>query len=77
MMDRTDLQLMACERIKDMEIEELIELIGANLQVYDADREIVVGKIESLEIPDPGGLKTWIGFMLYALGERVEGLEGG
>ena len=65
MLDRTDLQLMACEHIKEMYIEELIELLGADLEVYDPGKEIVVGEIESLHIDHPDGFKMWLGFMLY------------
>ena len=75
MLDRTDLQLMVCEQIMDMDTDSLrrlfSELTGSDMLMYDEEKGIVVGEVESLAI-DPGpSLKTWLGFMLYALGERL------
>jgi len=79
MLDRTDLQLMLCEQIKDMPTDELVELLarltGSELEIYDEAQDIVTGEIESLAVDDPSCMKTWLGFMLYALGERMENQE--
>jgi len=76
MIDRTDLQLMLCEKIMEMDNASLIELAsqvtGHDLELYGEEEEIIVGSLESLAIEDPAGFKKWLGFMLYALGERVE-----
>lgn len=76
MIDRTDLQLMLCEQIMEMGNDELIELAnqlnGHDLEAYDEASEVIVGSLETIDIDDPQGLKRWLGFLLYALGERVE-----
>ena len=75
MLDRTDLQ----EQIMELPTDELMGLLtqftGYELEVYDEEQEIVVGGIESLAIDHPPSLKTWLGFMLYALGERIASQE--
>ncbi len=76
MIDRTDLQLMLCEQIMEMGNDEMMELVnqltGHDLEAYDEASEVVVGSLETIDIDDPQGLKKWLGFLLYALGERVE-----
>lgn len=75
MIDRTDLQLMLCEQIMETPTDELVELMtqltGAELQMYDEAKDIIIGEVESLAIEDPPMLKKWLGFLLYALGERL------
>lgn len=75
MIDRTDLQLMLCEQIMEMDTGGLIELVaqvsGHDLEMYQDDEQVIIGSLESLEISDPRGFKKWLGFMLYALGERL------
>lgn len=60
----------------DMPTDELVkwlsQLKGCDLELYNEEEEIVIGEIESLDIDHPPSLKTWLGFMLYALGERVQ-----
>lgn len=76
MIDRTDLQLMLCEQIMEMDTERLIdlgrELLDHDLELYREETEVVVGSVESIDINDPPMLKKWLGFLLYALGERVD-----
>ncbi len=76
MIDRTDLQLMLCEQIMEMGNDEMMELVnqltGHDLEAYDEASEVVVGSLETIDIDDPQGLKKWLGFLLYALGERGE-----
>ena len=76
MLDRTDLQLMLCEQIMGMPTDELMNLVtkftGYDLEEYDEEQDIVVGELEALAIDHPPSLKTWLGFMLYALGERID-----
>ncbi len=76
MIDRTDLQLMLCEQIMEMDNDNMIELAnqltGHDLETYDEASEVIIGSLEAIDIDDPQGLKKWLGFMLYALGERVE-----
>lgn len=76
MIDRTDLQLMLCERVMDLDTDVLIELFaqltGHELTVYDDETDTIVGSLEVLDIADPPLLKKWLGFLLYALGERIE-----
>lgn len=76
MIDRTDLQLMLCEQIMEMDTGNLIELAaqvtGHDLEMYHDDEQVIIGSMESIEISDPQGFKKWLGFMLYALGERVQ-----
>lgn len=76
MLDRTDLVLMLCDYIMEMGTDELCELLshvaGEDFEVCDPEEDLVTGPSESLELSSPDGLKTWLGFMLYALGERVE-----
>ena len=74
MIDRTDLQLMLCEQIMEMDTGSLVELAsqvaGHDLEMYEDDEQVIIGSLESLEISDPRGFKKWFGFLLYALGER-------
>lgn len=76
MIDRTDLQLMLCEQIMEMDTGNLIELAsqvtGHDLEMYHDDEQVIIGSIESFEISDPTGFKKWLGFLRYALGERVQ-----
>lgn len=75
MIDRTDLQLMIAEQIMEMDNDDLMELFsqltGHELEVYNEATETIIGSVETLDIEDAQGLKTWLGFLLYALGERV------
>lgn len=75
MIDRTDLQLMVCEQINEMRTDELMalftELTGQQLEMYDEEKDIVMGEVEALAIEDSENLKKWLGFLLYALGERL------
>jgi len=75
MIDRTDLQLLLCERIMEMDTYELMELAseltGHDLEMADEEEELIVGSLEPPVIADGKGLKKWLGFLLYALGERV------
>jgi hypothetical protein len=75
MLDRTDLQLMICEQIMDMATGELVDLLsqltGSDMVMYDEEKDIVIGEVEALAIDHVPSLKTWLGFMLYALGERM------
>lgn len=75
MLDRTDIQLILCETLMEMDTDELIDLTmqltGEDLEMHNAEQDIVVGSLESLAISDPQELKKWLGFMLYAFGERV------
>lgn len=73
MIDRTDLQLLLCEQIMEMDTNDLMEL-ASELTGHDlemADEELITGSLESPVTVDGKGLKKWLGFMLYALGERV------
>ena len=76
MIDRTDLQLMLVEQLFDLGTDELIELFnqitGHEMEIYDDETEEMIGSLETLEISNPPGLKKLLGFLLYALGERVE-----
>lgn len=75
MIDRTDLQLLLCEQIMEMDTGSLIEMAfkvaGHDLEMYQDDEQTIIGSVETLQLADPRGLKKWLGFMLYALGERV------
>ena len=74
--DRTDLQLMLCEQIMETDTDTLMELaiqrLGHDLEIYNDETEVMIGSPETIDIDDPQGFKKWLGFMLYALGERVE-----
>jgi len=76
MIDRTDLQLMLVEQIFELDTEILIELFrqvtGHDLKIYDHETEVIIGSLEMLHVADPPHLKKLLGFLLYALGERVE-----
>jgi hypothetical protein len=67
---------MVCDYIMDMGADELCEMLGQltgeEFEVCNPEENLATGPSESLEISDPEGLKKWLGFMLYALGERVE-----
>ncbi len=75
MFDRTDLQLMLCEQIKELSTDELAalytRLTGQDLTLYSEEKEIVIGAVEALAIDDEPALGEWLGFMKYALGERL------
>lgn len=75
MIDRTDLQLMIAEQIMEMDTDCLMELFsqltGHDLEMYDEATETIIGSVETLDIEDAQGLKKWLGFLLYAFGERV------
>ena len=75
MLDRTDLQLMIAKQIMEMDTDNLMELYsqltGHELEVYDEATEAIIGSAETLDIEDGDSLKKWLGFLLYALGERV------
>jgi hypothetical protein len=49
----------------------LTSLTGLELEMYDEPQDIVIGEIECLDVDDPPNFKMWLGFMLYALGERM------
>ena len=74
MLDRTDLQLMLLEQLSDMDTDNLIEVFqqmtGHDLE-HNANDQIN-GSLETIEIADPVNLRKMLGFLLYALGERVE-----
>ena len=76
MIDRTDLQLLLCEQIMEMETCDLMELAseitGHELEIADEDKELIAGSLELPVTVDDKGLKKWLGFLLYALGERVQ-----
>ena len=76
MIDRTDLQLMLVEEIFEMGTDELIELFqqrtGHELEFFDEEMDEMTGSLETLEITDPPQLKKLLGFLIYALGERIE-----
>jgi hypothetical protein len=76
MIDRTDLQLMIAEQIMEMDNNNLMELFsqltGHELEVYDEATETIIGSVETLDIEDGDSLKKWLGFLLYALGERID-----
>lgn len=75
MIDRTDLQLMIAERIMEMDTDCLMELFsqrtGHDLEMYDEATETIIGSVETIDIADSRGLKKWLGFLLYAHGERI------
>lgn len=76
MIDRTDLQLLLCGQIMEMDTHELMELAseitGHDLEMHNEEEEIMVGSLEPPVISDPPGFKKWLGFLQYALGERVQ-----
>lgn len=76
MIDRTDLQLMLVEEIFEQDTDTLIDLFqqltGHDLEIYNDETEQMVGSLETIDIADPAQLKKLLGFLLYALGERVE-----
>jgi len=69
MIDQTDLQLMICEQIMDMDTDNLLrlfsELTGSDMLMYDEEKEIMVGEVESLAIDHGPSLKTWLGFLRH------------
>ena len=75
LLDRTDLQLLLCKLVKEMDADELIDLTThltkERLELVDEDDERYAGTIEGLEIDDPESFSTWLSFMRYALGERL------
>ena len=75
MIDRTDLHLMITEQIMGMDTDGLMELFtqltGHDLDMYDDAAETIVGSVETIDITDYQELKKWLGFLLYALGERI------
>lgn len=76
MIDRTDLQLMIVEELFEMNTADLIDLFrevtGHELTIYSDETEQMIGSLETLDISDPPHLKKLLGFLLYALGERVD-----
>lgn len=74
MIDRTDLQLMITEQIMGMGADGLMELFsqltGHDPEMYDETTDTIIGSVETIDIEDSQGLKKWLGFLLYALGER-------
>ena len=62
MIDRTDLQLMLCEKIMEMDKDHLIEL-RTQLTGH--------GSPETIEIGDTKRLKDWLRYITYVLGMRV------
>ena len=76
MIDRTDLQMMLVEQLFEMGTDELMELFkqftGHDLEFYNEETDQMIGSLETLEIADPPHLKKLLGFLLYALGERIE-----
>ena len=76
MIDRTDLQLMLVEEIFEMGTDELIELFqqrtGQELEFFDEETDDMIGSLETLDIADPPQLKKLLGFLIYALGERIK-----
>jgi hypothetical protein len=75
MLDRTDLQLLLCEQIMEMDNDELMELAsqttGHDFEMADEENELIAGSLEPPVALDHKGLKKWLGFLLYALGEQV------
>ncbi len=76
MIDRIDLQLMLVEQLFEMGTDDLIDwfqrITGEEMEIYNDDTEQMIGSVETLNIEDPAQLKKLLGFLLYALGERVE-----
>lgn len=76
MIDRTDLQLMLVEQLFELGTDDLIDLFqritGEELEIFNDETEEMIGSVETLEIADPPQLKKLLGFLLYALGERIE-----
>jgi len=76
MIDRTDLQLMLVEKLFEMDTDSLIDLFqqltGEEMEICNDTTEQMIGSVETLNIADPPQLKKLLGFLLYALGERVE-----
>jgi len=76
MIDRTDLQLMLVEKLFEMGTDELIDwfqrITGEEMEICNDVTEQMIGSVETLNIADPPQLKKLLGFLLYALGERVE-----
>jgi hypothetical protein len=75
MIDRTDLQLLLCEQIMEMDTCDLMELAsemtGHDLQIANEEEELITGSLEPPVTVDEKGLKNWLGFMLDALSERL------
>ena len=76
MIDRTDLQLMLVEKLFEMGTDELIDwfqrITGEEMEICNDVTEQMIGSVETLSIEDPPQLKKMLGFLIYALGERVE-----
>ena len=76
MIDRTDLQLMLIEELCEMDTDDLIDwfqrITGEELEICNEETDQMIGSVETLNISDPPQLKKLLGFLLYALGERVE-----
>jgi hypothetical protein len=75
MIDRTDLQLLLCEQIMQMDTNDLMklasEITSHDLELADEEKELIDGSAEPPAIVDGDGLKKWLCFLLDALGERV------
>ena len=76
MIDRTDLQLMLVEQLFKMDTDDLIDwfqrITGEEMELYNVETDEMIGSVETLNISDPPQLKKMLGFLIYALGERVE-----
>ena len=76
MIDRTDLQLMLVEQLFEMGTDDLIDwfqrITGEEMEICNETTEQMIGSVETLNLSDPPQLKKMLGFLLYALGERVE-----
>ena len=67
---------MLVEQLFELGTDELIEcfhqITGHDLEIFDVETEEMSGSLETLEIANPPHLKKLLGFLLYALGERIE-----
>ena len=63
MLDERDRQLMLCEKIMEMDMDDLGDLL-TRLTGNDSP--------ETIEISDPQGLKSWLRYLTYVLGMRVK-----
>ena len=76
MLDRTVIQLMVCEQLMYLDTQELARLLnqltGCEMEIYEEEEEILIGRVESMKIDDPDGLNTWLEFMHNALTEKQQ-----
>lgn len=67
---------MLCEQIMEADTDTLMELakrlLEHDIECYSEETEVMIGSLETIDINDPAMLKKWLGFLLYALGERVD-----